>query len=139
AHRTRPAPRSRRPELEVLEDRTVPSVGATFTISNGGKNETTPVTASAANGSSAVGWSLETSPGNRDIVAQRYDINHNKVGNVIVVANTDNDEFDADVAMRADGSFAVTWITLDSTEHQLDYALFNANGNSVKTGGFADG
>jgi len=139
ARRTCPARRSRRPELEVLEDRAVPSVGSTFTISNGGKNETAPVTASAANGSSVVVWSLETSAGNRDIVAQRYDTNHQKVGNLIVVANTDNDEFDADAAMRADGSFAVTWINLDSTEHQLEYALFDANGNTVKTGGFADG
>src|SRR5205823_9986835 len=94
-----PARRARRPELEVLEDRCVPSVGSPILIAASSKDETAPATASAPNGTSVVVWAREVSAGNRDVFAQLFDANQNKVGDEIPVSTNSDDEYSPDVAM----------------------------------------
>src|SRR5262245_53155308 len=105
----RPA-RSRRPAVEVLEDRCVPSVGSPFLIAGSAKNETGPATASSANGLTLVVWAREVSPDNHDIVAQFFDAASQKpVGSEFIVSNLSDDEITPDVATNADGNFVVVW------------------------------
>src|SRR5262245_7051419 len=75
------APMARRPELEQLENRLVPSIGSPFTISGSSLNATRPVTASSANGMSVVASTQKNSNGGKDILAQLYDSSHHQVGN----------------------------------------------------------
>jgi len=58
------------PAVEILEDRSVPSVSSPFTITADVLNETTPVTAGSANGMSVVVYDVESGSGDRDLMAQ---------------------------------------------------------------------
>ena len=60
-------PRTRRPEVEVLEDRSLLSVSPAFFIAGSAHDETAPATASSANGTSIVVWAQTQNNGDRDI------------------------------------------------------------------------
>src|SRR4051812_23507568 len=127
-----------RPELEILEDRTLPSVGAPFNIFASAKNETTPVTASSPDGVVSVAvWAKEAGPGNRNIYAQEF-ISHAPVGSVILLASSTDDEFAPAVTMRDDYVFAVVWTHQQTFSSSVGYALINTDGPKVIAAGDFD-
>src|SRR5437016_3689195 len=101
--------RIRRPEVEVLEDRSLLSVSPAFFIAGSAHDETAPATASSANGTSVVVWAQKHNDGNRDIIAQLYDASQHPVGGPKTVINSADDEFSPDVAMDASGNFVIVW------------------------------
>jgi hypothetical protein len=117
--------------LETLEDRTTPSIGSGFTISNSTLDDTRPATASSSNGMAVVVWSQETAAGQRNLFAKLYDAAGAQVGDTISVSNDNDDEFGVDVAMDAVGNFVVTW-TRDfnnaGTDFDIHFALFSNTG-----------
>src|SRR5437868_5701867 len=103
------ARRSCRPQLEMLEDRVVLSIGSSFAISTSTRFDKDPETASSANGMSVVVWAQEHTAGGHsyDIKAQLFDASHNQIGSDIVVASSSDNEDGPEVGMDANGNFAV--------------------------------
>jgi hypothetical protein len=113
SHRT-PSRRTsrRRLKLEQLEGRQLFAVGTQEVLVNAvsSSDQTQVAIASVADGRSVAVWTHSTSSSNTDIRAQRFDSNGNKAGGEIVVAASTRLEETPDVAMKADGSFFVTWV-----------------------------
>src|SRR5439155_11102473 len=103
------APRSCHPQLEMLEDRLVPSINNPFPIGSSAHDDTAPATASSTNGMRVVVWEQEISAKDRDVIAKLYDVNGQQVGGTIIVCDKADDEFGPDVSMDAQGNFVVVW------------------------------
>jgi len=137
-----PRQHSRRPQLESLEDRLVPTIGSAFTVSFSGRFDKEPAVASSANGMSIVVWSQESSSTSNsfDIVAQLFDTTQTQIGNDIVVSGAADDEFKPDVAMDAHGNFAIVWTRNFGTSGDTDveYALYDNTGSLIASKAVAD-
>src|SRR5262245_15291230 len=77
-------PPTRRPTLEMLEDRVVPALGKIsaelHVNTKTARDQSQSATASDPSGNSVVVWTHQASSTNTDIRAQRYDAAGNKVG-----------------------------------------------------------
>src|SRR5438105_14444595 len=109
--RVRPASRSFRPMLEVLEDRVVPTLtGSPVAISNSSDAATNPATAVAINANNQsvaiVVWSEVNNNGDTDIMAS-ISVGGASFGNAFTVANSSANEDHADVAINTKGDFVV--------------------------------
>src|SRR5205823_1741497 len=140
--RTSVARVSRRPQVELLEDRVLPTINSPFTVSFSGQFDKQPSTASSANGMSVIVWAQEsTSTSNTfNIQAQLYGANQNQIGGTIAVSSSADDEFNPEVAMDANGNFAVVWARNFNGSGDLDvqFALFNNAGSLVASKGVAN-
>src|SRR5688500_9222630 len=90
---------SRRPELEVLEDRTVPSISGEFGVATTTLYDFEPAVASAANGMSVVVWPQVNEGAGNTILAQMYNSGGTKRGGIITVSSWNIDEYQPDVSM----------------------------------------
>src|SRR5262249_54972251 len=77
----------RRPECEVLEDRSLPSLTGAQLFANSLGSQAHAVVASSASGRSVVAWVQEKSPLDHDIKAQIFDASGHKVGGALSVAD----------------------------------------------------
>lgn len=135
--RQRPSRRvSQSLELEPLEDRNVPSINTPFDVSTSTLFDSGPATASSNNGQRVVVWVREDpDDGNsNDIIARLFSNTGVQIGSDIIVANSNDDEFDPDVAMDDSGNFVVVWTDDFNNSGDLDvvFALFNNAGTQVK-------
>jgi len=125
---------SRRPELEVLEDRTVPSISSAFPVADSALREFSPATAGAANGMSVVVWAQPNDLGGDDILAKRFDLGQRQVGEVITVSSVKFMQSQPDVSMDSAGNFAVVWTgSNDRGDLKVRYALFKSDGGALKS------
>jgi len=126
---------SHRPEMEHLEDRTVPSIGSPFPIASLDDLEGLAV-ASSPGGLSVAVWATSDSATSSDVVAQLYDnATHDPVGSTIPVAATANEEHSPSVAMDAQGNFVVAWTSEDSSGNEtVQFGLFSNAGTLTASG-----
>jgi len=131
--RTAPArPPARRLQCEALEDRVLLSINTSEALVNTTRTgaDIQPATATAANGSSVVVWSVVKSSTDRDVMAQRYDAYGRKVGGEIAVATGRNPQHNPVVAMDAKGDFVIVWVhDYSLTDSDIHGALFRADGS----------
>jgi hypothetical protein len=128
-----------RPRVETLEGRDLPSLYAPFAITSSTNDNVAPVTASSRNGMSVIAWEQDVN-GQGDIYARLFDPKGHQVGSDIPVATSSDPEFRPDVAMDANGNFAVVWNHDDQglgLFFFVHFALFNSSGRLVKNGDVA--
>jgi len=144
-----PKPFARRPSLELLEDRTLPSsFGVTElrvnTTTDG--NQDTPHVAAAPGGNYVVVWQSQGQDGDgRGVYAQRF----NQFGQPLdsefrVNTTTTGNQINPRVAVAADGSFVVAWAGRGTGDDVGIFAQrFNASGTALgpefKVNTFTDG
>jgi len=109
----------RRPECEVLEGRTLPSLTGAQLFANSLGSHAHATIASAPTGRSVVAWVKEISPLDHDIKAQVFDASGHKVGGVLSVASGRENTYQPAVAVNAKGAFVVAW-TLDFSRTDTD-------------------
>jgi hypothetical protein len=136
----RPAP-ARRPArtrlgCEALEVRDVPALlGPSDFMVNTATNLTQYESVNATNFSgtrSVVVWTHEYSSTDKDIRAQIYDGNGNKVGGEIWVASSGRNEYAPSVGMDAAGNFVVAWTdNWNDWNKDVRAARFTANGARI--------
>lgn len=123
---------ARRLKLERLEGRRLFAVLPDTEIlvnSSSSSDQSQVATASAADGRSVVVWTHTASSSNTDIRAQRFNAAGAKVGGEISVASSTRRENMPDVAMRSDGSFAVSWVEqVTSSNKDVKALRFTSNG-----------
>ena len=131
--------RKQRPSLEALEGRELMSLGPIF----GPINTTTrnfqygSDNATSAGGSSVVVWtdtyrdSVNGSPADLDIRAQRYNSFGGKLGPEIIVAFTTLPEYSPSVAMNDQGQFVVSYTQAVGSDTNVLAQRFDSNGNAV--------
>jgi serralysin len=78
-------------------------------------------------------WSSAFDANGTGIVAQRYDSDGNAAGSAFLVnSTTAGDQTTPQVIARADGGFAITWLTPNNSPHnQIGLQLFDATGAKV--------
>ena len=101
--------------------------------------QTTPQTAKAvaadANGNHVVVWTSQDELGHAVVNAQRFNAAGVAQGDLIQAnTRTGHVETEAKVAMRSDGSFAITWTESNGTSGSADVYMrsFDANGNALQ-------
>jgi hypothetical protein len=114
-------------------------VGGEIPIAVSTRLESHPRVAMDNSGFFVVVWTDQFGPGDRDIMAARYDSSGNLRGSAITVSFLSDDEFDPDVAMDIGGStgglgnFVVTWTRnfLNSGDLDVRYAMYDDLGNQT--------
>ncbi len=133
--RKAPKPVRRRPELERLEDRTVPAlVGSEFHVNTTTMGDQyTAANATSSNGMSVAVWVDHSGPSSQ-IAAQMYDSNGNPMGHEIRVTSAVKDEVAPTVAMDNHGNWRVAWVKQVSANNgDVIVARFSSQG--VRQGG----
>ncbi|MGV3523899.1 MAG: hypothetical protein ACO1RX_06710 [Candidatus Sericytochromatia bacterium] len=101
-------------------------VGSEFQVmrENGNEEQDNPAVAMDSEGDFVVAWTGYEYESNDDqVFAQRYDSQGNTVGSVMAVNNNlENDKYDVDVALDADGDFVLVWESEENDEE--DYGIY---------------
>jgi len=125
-------PAVRRLECEVLEDRLLPSLTGAQLFANSLPAAAQAVVASAPDGRAVVAWTVEKTPADHDIHAQRFDASGHKVGPELLVAGSREDQYHPAVAMNARGDFVVAWVmTFFRSDTDIDASVFRADGSRI--------
>src|SRR5262245_62062582 len=126
-----PKPATARLRVEALESRDAPAVINTpFFIANGIVDR--PESATNAAGSRVVVWTQQNGVAGTDIFAQRINGFGDKVGQVIRVTNTTDNEREPDVCMDGFGNFFVSYTHDHLSSTHLEIARFTAAGAFVE-------
>jgi hypothetical protein len=105
--------------------------GSVVLVSTNLNVSTYPDVAMDASGNYVVVWQAATTMANNDIRAQRFASNGARLGNIFVVNTyTTNHQTIPDVAMDANGNFAVTWMSVgqDGSVEGVYAQRFNSTG-----------
>jgi hypothetical protein len=102
-------------------------LGVIFPVaSNPAKNEYQPDVASDAAGNFVIAYTLDFSPSDQDVMAQRYFANGTPNGGLISVANSTHNEFQPSVASAPDGRFDIAYTYFYGYDSSV-YNYFNQN------------
>jgi hypothetical protein len=122
-----------RPTLDALEDRQLMSIATSpFEINTKTAGyQLDDDNATSADGNTVVVWDDQSSAGDFDVHAQRYNSFGGKLGPEIVVANTSNDETQPSVAINNAGQFVVSYTQVVHNDINVLAQRFDSSGRAV--------
>jgi Ca2+-binding RTX toxin-like protein len=98
------------------------------------RNEFNPAVAMAADGRFAVTWTEINTNGDQDVYFQRFSAAGDKLGTAVLV-NTfadSKDQYNADIAMYANGDFVITWThEFSATDQDIFMRGFRSDGTPL--------
>jgi len=109
-------------------------VGGEIAVTFTNERESQPAVSMDAKGNFIVVWTYDFLPGDKDVRAQRFDLNGKPVGSMFRVAYTPKTEFAPSVAMAANGSFVVSYsYQFSSSDTDILARRYDANANLVQS------
>jgi len=109
-------------------------VGGAISVTLTKERESEPIVAMDARGNFVVAWTYDFLPGDKDVRAQRFDLNGKALGSTIRIAYTPRSEFAPSIAMASNGNFVVSYsYQFNKTDTDILANRFDATGKLVQS------